>query len=273
MDKYICIDCKYETTKLKHYNQHCNTMKHKKNMNKKEVIPTLHVCEYCSKEYTVYNSLRYHIKKCKVLYEEILTRKILEKQKNDEIKELKKEMNEELSKINEKLENQEDEVKTLNEKIEKVKPIVFNLQVFLNEDCKNAISFNELLQQLQFHFDPSKTLTEDTSSTLLKTLTEMSLYERPIHCVDLKRHKLYIKDNDSWTDDNVFNKLPNYVYTEYKNHVNDWTEENPDFLENEQKMDVYITFTSKEVEDVNIEKIKRNISKVTTIPKKELKNE
>lgn len=47
-------------------------------------------------------------------------------------------------------------------------------------------------------------------------------------------------------------------------------EENPDFLENEQKMDVYITFISKEVEDVDVEKIKRKISNVTTIPKKEL---
>lgn len=274
MKNYICIYCKYETTKLKHYNQHCETIKHKKNINKKDNIPNIYICEYCSKEYIKLNSLRYHTKKCKVLYDEILNRKILEKIKNDEISELKNEIKNEINKLNEKIENQEEEVKTLNEKIENVKPIVFNLQVFLNEDCKNAISFNELLQQLQFHFNINKTLMEDTSNTIMKTLTEMTLYERPIHCVDLKRNKLYIKDNDEWTDDKtIFNKIPKYVYNSYKNHINEWIEQNPDFLENEHKMDVYIMYTSKEVEDINTPKLIRNISKVTTIPKKELKNE
>ena len=186
--------------------------------------------------------------------------KNMEELKNEIKQEIKNEINEEISKMNKKIDN--------------VKPIVFNLQVFLNEDCKHAISFNQLLQQLQFHFDPSNSLTEDTSNTLIKTLTQMTLYERPIHCVDLKRHKLYIKDNDEWIkDEKVFNKIPKYVYSSYKNHVDEWTKENPDFLQNEQQLDVYITFTSKEVEDVDLEKIKRNISKVTTIPKKELKNE
>ena len=249
---------------------------------KKVIDKKVYVCEYCSKEYDKSNSKWYHEKRCKIQYDKFIEKS--NHSKNNDMEEIKQEISklndkiynqeEEIQTLNEKLENQEDEVKTLNEKIENVKPIVFNLQVFLNEDCKNAISFNELLKQLQFHFDPSKTLTEDTSSTLLKTLTQMSLYERPIHCVDLKRHKLYIKDNDAWTkDEKVLNKIPKYVYTEYKNHVNEWTEDNPDFLENEQKLDVYITFTAKEVEDINIEKIKRNISKVTTIPKKEIKNE
>ncbi len=271
MNKYVCIDCDYTTDKLKYYNQHCNTIKHKNSMNK--TISNIYICEYCSKEYTKPNSLWYHVKKCKILYDEILNRKVLEKQKNDELEEIKNEMKQEFIKMNDKIENQEIINKALNDKIDKVKPIVFNLQIFLNENCKNAISFDELLQQIQFHFDSSKTLTEDTSNTLLKTLTTMTLYERPIHCVDLKRNKLVIKDNNEWTKDmTVFNKLPKYVYNSYKKKVNDWTEENPDFLENDDTAELFITYSAKEAQDIDTSKIIRNISKVTTIPKQEIKD-
>jgi hypothetical protein len=281
MNKYVCIDCDYNTDKLKYYNQHCNTIKHKNH----KTISNIYICEYCSKEYTKPNSLWYHVKKCKILYDEILNRKVLEKQKNDELHEIKNEMKQEIIKLNNKIDNKDEtlkqeikeemkkEITTLNEKIDKVKPIVFNLQIFLNEDCKNAISFDDLLQQIQFHFDSTKTLTEDTSHTLLKTLTTMTLYERPIHCVDLKRNKLVIKDNNEWTKDiTVFNKLPKYVYNSYKKKVNDWTEENPDFLENDDTAELFITFSAKEAQDIDTSKIIRNISKVTTIPKQEIKD-
>jgi hypothetical protein len=217
------------------------------------------------------------------------TGEILEKKKNEEIEELKheltQEMKQEIIKLNDKIDNKDEtlkqeikeemkkEITTLNEKIDKVKPIVFNLQIFLNENCKNAISFDELLQQLQFHFDSTKTLTEDTSNTLLKTLTTMTLYERPIHCVDLKRNKLVIKDKNEWTKDmTVFNKLPKYAYNSYKKKVNDWTEENPDFLENDDSADLFIMYSAKEAQDIDTSKIIRNISKVTTIPKQEIKD-
>lgn len=62
MDNYTCIDCNYETNILKYYKQHCNTIKHKNNIDKKENKSKILICEYCLKEYTIYNSLRYHVK-------------------------------------------------------------------------------------------------------------------------------------------------------------------------------------------------------------------
>lgn len=288
MDKYFCGQCKYGTNKLDHYNRHCNTNKHKHMIEHKIYIiekaidnKKVYVCEYCSKEFDNPNSIWYHVKKCKIQYDNFMEKsnhsKDMEELKKEIKQEIKNEINEEIIKMNDKIENQEEILNknftTLNDKIDKVKPIVFNLQIFLNENCKNAISFDELLQQIQFHFDSTKTLTEDTSNTLLKTLTTMTLYERPIHCVDLKRNKLVIKDNNEWTKDmTVFNKLPKYVYNSYKKKVNDWTEENPDFLENDDTADLFITYSAKEAQDIDTSKIIRNISKVTTIPKQEIKD-
>jgi hypothetical protein len=275
MYKYSCIKCNYNTNNIYNYNLHCDTIKHKKNIN--HVEPIIFVCEYCSKEYKVKNSIRYHKSKCKLLYDELVERKKLEKYRDDSIKEIneiKQEIKQELNELKDTIIPLEEKVNTLDHKIDNVKPVVFNLNVFLNEDCKNAISFDELLEKLQYHFDSSRSLTEDTSITILKTLSTMTLYERPIHCVDLKRNKLMIKDNDKWTKDlTVFNKLPKHATKNYSKHVNKWTEKNPDFLDNEDKAYVYNLYANKEGQEINTPKIIRNVSKVTTIPKKEIKND
>jgi hypothetical protein len=277
MYKYSCIPCKYSSNILKHYDRHCNTLKHKKHT--ENCNSTLHICEYCSKEYNRQNSLWYHEQKCKILYDEIVERKKLEKYREESMQELKQEIKEELKQefeqeLKDKIDPLTEKVNILDTKIDNVKPVVFNLNVFLNEDCKNAISFDELLEKLQYHFDSSRTLTEDTSITILKTLSTMTLYERPIHCVDVKRNKLMIKDNDKWTKDiTVFNKLPKHATKKYSKHVNEWTERNPDFLENDEKAYQYNTYANKEGQEINTPKIIRNVSKVTTIPKKEIKND
>jgi hypothetical protein len=286
MDKYYCNDCNYSTTISKHYYSHCNTIKHKKNTDIHKSL--LHICEYCNKEYKRQNSLWYHSQKCKIEHDKIMDKYKLENQKNEAIndlnkikefnhvfiEELKQEMKQEINELKDKIDPLTEKVNTLDDKIDNVKPVVFNLNVFLNEDCKHAISFDELLEKLQYHFDLSRTLTEDTTITILKTLSTMTLYERPIHCVDLKRNKLMIKENDKWTKDmSVFNKLPKHASKTYSKHVNKWTEKNPDFLESEDKSYLYNMYANKEGEEINTPKIIRNVSKITTIPKKEITNE
>ncbi len=288
MAKYFCEYCKYGTNILNNYNRHCLSNKHKHIIkNNIHVITNvsdntrLYVCDYCSKEYNRQNSLWYHVQKCKIQYDKIKEKSeiVLEKQKQESMQELKQEIKEELKQefeqeLKDKIDPLTEKVNILDTKIDNVKPVVFNLNVFLNEDCKNAITFDELLEKLQYHFDSSRTLTEDTSITILKTLSTMTLYERPIHCVDVKRNKLMIKDNDKWTKDiTVFNKLPKHASKKYSKHVNEWTERNPDFLENDEKAYQYNMYANKEGQDINTPKIIRNVSKVTTIPKKEIKND
>ncbi len=258
MNKYICKDCNYNTNKLNNYTQHCNTSKHKKNITIKE--PIVYICEYCSKEYNRQNSLRYHVQKCKILYDEILEEKTLEKYRDESIDKLVQEINELKHELASK-------VKHLDDKIDNVKPI-FNLKSFLNEDCKNAISFNDLLLKLQYNFILDNTLTEDLSNALIKTLSEMDVYERPIHCVDVKRHKLNIKINDEWsTDINILYKLIKHVENSYHIYIMNWVDTNPDLFDNDDKIQLYAKYNLKFEKDINIPKIIRNISKILTIPK------
>lgn len=270
MRKYYCNSCNYGTHKLDHYNRHCTSNKHKKNIG--DFISSSYVCEYCSKEYNRQNSLWYHEQKCKIEYDKINDIKEL-KQDMIELKEQNQELKDKLEPLNE-IKELKEEINDLKDKIDNVKPVVFNLNVFLNEECKNAISFDDLLEQIQYHFDSSRTLTEDITITVVKTLSTMKLYERPIHCVDLKRNKLMIKDNDKWTKDiTVFNKLPKHASKTYSKYVNDWTDRNHDFLEDEDKSYQYNVYANKEMQDINTPKIIRNVSKATTIPKKELTEE
>jgi hypothetical protein len=79
----------------------------------------------------------------------------------------------------------------------------FNLQVFLNEECKDAINFSEFIENI-------KVTTEDLenqaqlgyiggiSKLFLENMKELGINKRPIHCTDKKRNTLYIKENDEW---------------------------------------------------------------------------
>jgi hypothetical protein len=83
----------------------------------------------------------------------------------------------------------------------------FNLQIFLNEKCKDAINLTEFVQNLNLNLDDlNKTRSEGYISGIanifVKGLRELELHKRPIHCCDLKREILYVRDNNSWGKDN-----------------------------------------------------------------------
>ena len=79
----------------------------------------------------------------------------------------------------------------------------FNLNVFLNEDCKDALNMVDFIKSLQIQMeDLDKTgklgFVESASQLLIKELSQLDVNKRPIHCSDLKRETLYIKENDVW---------------------------------------------------------------------------
>jgi len=79
----------------------------------------------------------------------------------------------------------------------------FNLQVFLNEDCKDAINFSEFLESIQITVEDLENqaqvgYVDGISKLFLENLKELGINRRPIHCTDKKRNTLYIKDNDEW---------------------------------------------------------------------------
>jgi len=88
----------------------------------------------------------------------------------------------------------------------------FNLQVFLNEDCKDAINFSEFIENIKISFEDLENQAEigyvnGISKLFIENLQELGTHKRPIHCTDKKRKTLYIKENNEWDKEGSQNTL------------------------------------------------------------------
>jgi hypothetical protein len=163
----------------------------------------------------------------------------------------------------------------------------FNINFFLNEQCKNAINIVDFLNSLQVQIqDLEKTgklgYVEGISSIFLKGLRELNVYQRPIHCTDLKRETVYVKDNDTWEKDNTDKtKLKNAIKLIAKKNLKTlpkWQEENPDFItldtkENDDYLKIALNSLGGQDEEENEKftgKIIRNVLKDVVIDKTEI---
>ena len=123
----------------------------------------------------------------------------------------------------------------------------FNINVFLNEQCKNAINMNDFIKQIKLTLEDldltkNKGLEIGLSNAIIQSINKMSLFERPLHCTDTKRETLYIKDNDSWEKDSSKTKIKGALHNLNKAHfklIQDWIAQNPDFKENDAKQDYF----------------------------------
>jgi hypothetical protein len=79
----------------------------------------------------------------------------------------------------------------------------FNIQVFLNEDCKDAINFSEFVKQIQVSLVDLENQAENgyvkgITKLFIENLQGLGMNRRPIHCTDKKRKTLYVKENNEW---------------------------------------------------------------------------
>jgi hypothetical protein len=123
---------------------------------------------------------------------------------------------------------------------------------------------------------------EGVSRILIKNLKELDMYSRPIHCSDLKREVLYIKDNDKWTketdDKPVLKNAIKQVANKNIKQIQIWKDENPECTESESKKnDQYINIVmnsmsggTSEEQYSNISQIVKNVSKVVVIEKQSI---
>ena len=122
-----------------------------------------------------------------------------------------------------------------------------NIQVFLNTQCKDALNMSDFIKSLevsleQLSFTKNNGLAAGLSKTIIENMNKLSLYERPLHCTDVKRETLYIKDDDKWTKDDSKEKIKNAIKkTCNKNYdaLVNWKNDNPDFTNNDLKQDYF----------------------------------
>ena len=124
----------------------------------------------------------------------------------------------------------------------------FNLQVFLNEDCKDAINLSDFVKTLKItlqdlEFTKTNGIVEGVSSIIVNNLKGMDVHKRPIHCTDLKRETMYVK-NDEWIKDDLHEHINKFIYLTscYQTRViQDWMNAHPGWETKERMHTEYHT--------------------------------
>ena len=164
----------------------------------------------------------------------------------------------------------------------------FNLQFFLNDKCKDAMNMSEFIDSIKVQLSDLEKFEYDgyadgVSNIIVKGLNALDAYLRPIHCSDLKRETVYIKDNNCWTketDDKLVLKSA-IKKVAFKNirQINEWIKVNPDCKDpRTKKFDKYnkivmnsMSGITEEEQTENINKIIRNVAKSVVIDKQTIK--
>ena len=214
---YLCEDCSFKCSNKKDYNRHLLTAKHKNRTNRTENYPKkplVYDCK-CGKSYKSRSSLWYHKKKCPLINNTIAVQENPEEKpsmmeilsQNKELMNLlvvqNQEHREETSKLHNTIKEMIPKIGNNNNNNNTTNNNQFNLQVFLNEDCKDAINFSDFIKQIQVSFEDIENQAESgyvkgISKLFIENLKELGTNKRPIHCTDKKRKTLYIKENDEW---------------------------------------------------------------------------
>jgi hypothetical protein len=275
---YYCEKCNFKCSKKSDFERHLITLKHKNKELETKKTPEL-ICCYCNKKYKSKSGLWKHEQKC---YEE-MSKKFPEKMK------LKEESSNTLEMFHEIMNENKELRKTIQEMIPKIGNNTinqkFNLNVFLNEDCKDAINLTDFIESLQIQLKDlentkSNGLVESIASILIDNLNEMDLNKRPIHCTDPKRDILYIKDSKSWAKDDekaILRQSINELANKQRKAMKEWTDANPDWKTDEKLKDEYVKLLHELMEPLEQTEKDQNkiIKKIcnATIIEKEGENE
>ena len=111
--------------------------------------------------------------------------------------------------------------KIIEDLIPKIGNRQININLFLNK-CSDAINMTDFIQTLHMNESIPKTIniSDSISNLLLTELSQMDIYTRPIHCTDLKKEIIYVKDNDHWSEDTEKMKTKSLIHSMAKKHRN-----------------------------------------------------
>lgn len=221
--KFYCNFCHYTTSKKNDFEKHLSTDKHKNKENGSKMVVndsemSQNVAQYeceCGKIYKYDSGYYRHKKKCK--FEIVIQNKNTQDKDKDDVK-LLTNIVLEVVKQNKELMNQNNEFQkqvfelckngtnntTINNNSHNK---TFNLNVFLNEHCKDAMNIMDFVDSLKLQLTDLENVgklgfVEGISNIIVKNLQALDVHKRPVHCSDSKREVMYIKDEDRWEKEN-----------------------------------------------------------------------
>jgi hypothetical protein len=249
------------------------------------------MCSKCSKEYTSRSSLWYHAKKCNI---DVVVQSV-DISSSTCITKVTNENTSKIDNINikdmflEVIQENKELRKTIQTMIPKMGNTTnhitnkFNMNIFLNQDCKDAINIMDFVESLKIQMDDlihtgKVGFVDGITNIFIQGLRELELHKRPIHCSDLKRDVLYVKDNDMWEKENEGNeKVKKAIHSIKRNNIqqiNSWVLKNPECMsENNIKNDDYMQIVHHSLggtgsqQDKNVHKIIKNLAKEVYIQK------
>ncbi len=277
--KFYCESCDYGCSKESDYNKHIMTRKHKKEINGNvgnEQIAHKYECDVCNKEFKTNSGLWKHKKKCSIgqgenntkntdfdIDKELLIKMLL---KNQDV----------MAKIAEAMpqlgNNSHNTNTTTNTNSHNTNN--FNIQMFLNDHCKNAMNLTDFIHSLPITNETYDStidngLTKTITSMMVNGLNDLDILQRPIHCTDTSRKTLYVKDSDTWEKDNELQKIAEGIRElslKQRTMIKKWKDVNEEWATDENLQSrmtnlVFNSMTQIERDDKEVGKIVRSISK------------
>lgn len=244
LKSYSCERCAFITSNKNDFRRHEHTRKHLNNAETNEIEPDklkktpTHVCENCNKIYKSGSGLWNHKKKCSQKQQKI-ENTMLPNNENINLNVLVID----LLKQNQELQRQlielskEKTVTNTNSHNNTQNNNHFNLQFFLNETCKDAITADQFVKDIQISFGDLENIgnqgyVQGFTDIILKQLRTLDVTKRPFHCTDVKRETIYIKDADAWKKDTEEKtKLKNVIEKvahKGRSNVNSWQQTHPE---------------------------------------------
>ena len=292
---FECKSCYYVTSKPSDYKKHMATDKHKKRQLDSEIAtldsenPQKYEC-ICKNIYKYESGYYKHRKKCSVILanDKMVLTDPSEKEliisllkDNKALQELVIEQSKNMMEI---YKNGTNSNNTNTNSHNNNNNKTFNLQFFLNEECKNALNISEFVSSIKMDLDDlEKTgllgYAEGISNIINKNLHELDQTMRPIHCSDIKREVFYVKNDDQWIKENdakpMLTKAIKQVAHENIRQISEWQKKYPDCRDpDSKKNDTYLHIVSNamsggsnEEQLHNYEKIISNVAKEVTIEK------
>jgi len=160
----------------------------------------------------------------------------------------------------------------------------FNLNIFLNETCKNAINFSDFIDNIQVTDDDLENnvkmgFVDGMTKVIVEHLKQLALIDRPIHCTDVKRETIYVKVEEQWDKDNstkVIQKGIQNITCKNMQQLVDWRENNPSYADDmdselgEKSIAMQQNSLAGTKRDDYYPKIIKNIAKETVLDKKRM---
>jgi len=267
---FFCKSCNYRCFHRGDWKKHLTTTKHIRQSDSCEdrVVndkPLKFKCS-CGKEYVHERNLKRHTQSCKEAANQecdtnqLMRNLLLENQK----------IREEIRNIglnNNTVVNQTFQADYQPQYITSIKDSHVNMQIFLNDNCSQAINLKSFIENLKVNLEDldetrERGLAFSLGRVLLRGLKDLEFNKRPIHCSDLKNTQMYVRDNDTWDVDRKEARLRSAIgilSAKQISEIQTWERENPNWTQTEHGKQIYaemvrnVLLTTSEIERSKVE--------------------